>query len=59
VALRSPRLCGERGLERIAIAFIGRLTESVPRAVASGLHPKTRSLPLAVLIRTVISVWVH
>jgi hypothetical protein len=40
-------------IERIAIACTGRLTGSVPRAVASGLQAKPRSL--AVLIRTVIS----
>jgi hypothetical protein len=38
-------------LERIAIACTGRLTGSVPRAVASGLQAKPRSLPLAVLIQ--------
>ena len=47
-------------LERIAVACTGactgRLAGSVPRAVASVLQVKLRSLPLAVLIRTGISV---
>src|SRR5215475_4443178 len=55
-AFNDGRPIHPRLLERIAIACTGRLTGSVPRAVASGLQAKTRSLPLAVLIRTVISV---
>src|SRR5262245_57924106 len=41
-----------RGLERFAIAYMGRLAGSVPRAVASVTQREARSLPLAVLIRT-------
>jgi hypothetical protein len=39
-------------LERFAIACTGMLSRSVPRAVASVLRVESRSLPLAVLIRT-------
>src|SRR5215510_9263918 len=39
-------------LAQFAIARTGRFAGSVPRAVASALHAKPRSLPLAVLICT-------
>jgi hypothetical protein len=43
-------------LNEFAIARTGRLAGSVPRAVASAHRIKPRSLPLAVLILTRISV---
>jgi len=39
-------------LDHFAIVCMGRFAGSVPRAAASVLHGKPRSLPLAVLIRT-------
>ena len=43
-------------LDQFAIAYTVRLAGSVPRAVASALRFGSRSLLLAVLIRTPISV---
>jgi hypothetical protein len=43
-------------LDQFAIACAGRIAGSVPRVVACATQCEALSLPLAVLIRTLISV---